>query len=124
MKKSTAAPLRFVLLEDDPNDAELIQLQLAKDGIAVEWRHAVSERDFREALAGAQPDLVLADYTLPGFDGLAALKIVLQQLPHVPFIFVSGTLGEDSLAHPMVQTQQLETLPERRQLRSTCNIEL
>ena len=37
MKKSTAAPLRFVLLEDDPNDAELIQLQLAKDGIAVEW---------------------------------------------------------------------------------------
>ena len=78
MKKSTG-PLRFVLLEDDSNDAELIQLQLAKDGIAVEWRHVVAERDFREALAGAPPDLVLADYTLPGFDGLAALKSTTTQ---------------------------------------------
>lgn len=95
MKKGTTAPLRFVLLEDDPNDAELIQLQLAKDGIAVEWQHVVSERDFREALAGVQPDLVLADYTLPGFDGLAALKILLQHAPDVPFIFVSGSLGEE-----------------------------
>ena len=49
MKKSTGR-LRFVLLEDDPNDAELIQLQLAKDGIEVDWRHVVAERDFREAL--------------------------------------------------------------------------
>ena len=56
MKKGTTAPLRFVLLEDDPNDAELIQLQLAKDGIEVDWRHVVAERDFREALAGAPPD--------------------------------------------------------------------
>jgi two-component system, NarL family, sensor histidine kinase UhpB len=95
MKKDTTAPLRFVLLEDDPSDAELIQLELVKNGIAVEWRHVVSERDFRDALAGAQPDLVLADYTLPGFDGLAALKIALEQAPHVPFIFVSGSLGEE-----------------------------
>ncbi len=94
MKKSTG-PLRFVLLEDDPNDAELIQLQLAKDGIEVDWRHVVAERDFREALAGAPPDLVLADYTLPGFDGLAALKILLQHSPDIPFIFVSGSLGEE-----------------------------
>jgi len=94
MKKSTG-PLRFVLLEDDPNDAELIQLQLAKDGIEVDWRHVVAERDYREALAGAPPDLVLADYTLPGFDGLAALKILLQHSPDIPFIFVSGSLGEE-----------------------------
>ena len=94
MKKGTG-PLRFVLLEDDPNDAELIQLQLAKDGIEVDWRHVVAERDFREALAGAPPDLVLADYTLPGFDGLAALKILLQHSPDIPFIFVSGSLGEE-----------------------------
>jgi PAS domain S-box-containing protein len=94
MKKGTG-PLRFVLLEDDPNDAELIQLQLAKDGIEVHWRHVVTERDFRAALAGAPPDLVLADYTLPGFDGLAALKILLQHSPDIPFIFVSGSLGEE-----------------------------
>ena len=85
-----------MLLEDDPNDAELIQLQLAQE------RHRrrlaarrVAERDFREALAGAPPDLVLADYTLPGFDGLAALKILLQHSPDIPFIFVSGSLGEE-----------------------------
>lgn len=95
MKKDTTASLRFVLLEDDPSDAELIQLELARNGIAVEWRHVVSERDFRDALARAQPDLVLADYTLPGFDGLAALKIALQRAPDVPFIFVSGSLGEE-----------------------------
>lgn len=95
MKKDSTAPLRFVLLEDDPNDAELIQLELAKNDLAVEWRHVVSEKDFRDALTGSPPDLVLADYTLPGFDGLAALKILLQRSADVPFIFVSGSLGEE-----------------------------
>jgi two-component system, NarL family, sensor histidine kinase UhpB len=95
MKKEPTPSLRFVLLEDDPNDAELIQLELAKNGLAIEWRHVVSERDFRDALTGAPPDLVLADYTLPGFDGLAALRILLERCPGVPFIFVSGSLGEE-----------------------------
>src|SRR4030095_15802578 len=94
MKKGTG-PLRFVLLEDDPNDAELTQVQLAKDGIEVDWRHVVTERDFRAALAGAPPDLVLADYTLPGFDGLAARKSVLPHSLDTPFMFVSGSLGEE-----------------------------
>jgi two-component system sensor histidine kinase UhpB len=95
MKKDSTPTLRFVLLEDDPSDAELIQLELARNGLAVEWRHVVSEPDFREALAGRPPDLVLADYTLPGFDGLAALRILLEHAPDVPFIFVSGSLGEE-----------------------------
>lgn len=95
MTKDMTASLHFVLLEDDPGDAELIQLELARNGLTVDWRHVVSERDFREALAGAPPDLVLADYTLPGFDGLAALKITQQRCADVPFIFVSGSLGEE-----------------------------
>ena len=95
MKKDAAEPLRFVLLEDDPNDAELIQLELVRNGIAVDWRHVVSEKDFRAALTGRPPELVLADYTLPGFDGLAALRISLKLCPDVPFIFVSGSLGEE-----------------------------
>lgn len=95
MRKDTTAIQRFVLLEDDPNDAELIQLELARNGLSVEWRHVVAEHDFRAALAGAPPDLVLADYTLPGFDGLAALRILLERAPDVPFIFVSGSLGEE-----------------------------
>ncbi|MDY0066712.1 MAG: PAS domain S-box protein [Steroidobacteraceae bacterium] len=90
------AKLRFVLLEDDPNDAELIELELQRGGLpGVEWLHVVSERDFRDALAGPAPDMVLADYTLPGFDGLAALRIAQEQRPDIPFIFVSGSLGEE-----------------------------
>ena len=94
MKTENAAALQFVLLEDNASDAELIQLELARNGLKVQWRHVASEKDFRAALVAA-PDLVLADYTLPGFDGLAALKIVLQQRADVPFIFVSGSLGEE-----------------------------
>ncbi len=95
MKKEAAA-LRFVLLEDDPNDAELIRLELARNEMSVDWAHVWSKEKFVEALrSDPAPDLVLADYTLPGFDGLAALKLVLQQSADVPFIFVSGSLGEE-----------------------------
>src|SRR5690606_32622875 len=77
------------------NDAELIQLELARNGFNVAWRHVASEQDFRTALANEPTDLVLADYTLPGFDGLTALKITQKSCPGVPFIFVSGSLGEE-----------------------------
>lgn len=95
MDVDMTAHLRFVLLEDDSSDAELIQLELARNGLAVDWLHAISEGDFRKALDAPPPDLILADYTLPGFDGLAALKIVLERCRDVPFIFVSGSLGEE-----------------------------
>lgn len=95
MKPELHTPLRFVLLEDDAHDAELVELELERNGIDVEWRFAKVEADFRAALYPNPPDLVLADYTLPGFDGLAALKIVQRTCPDVPFIFVSGSLGEE-----------------------------
>ncbi len=95
MKKDATAKLRFVLLEDNVSDAELIQLELARNELAVDWCHVMSEADFREALRTSPPDMVLADYTLPGFDGLAALRIVLEHSPDIPFIFVSGSLGEE-----------------------------
>jgi PAS domain S-box-containing protein len=95
MKKEPQAPLRFVLLEDDAHDAELVELELARDGFDVECRLVASEADFTAALQPNPPDLVLADYTLPGFDGLAALRIVQKVCPDVPFIFVSGSLGEE-----------------------------
>jgi two-component system sensor histidine kinase UhpB len=95
MNEELEAPLRIVLLEDDPHDAELIQLELARNGMKVDWRVAAHESDFREALQPEFPHAVLADYTLPGFDGLAALKIAQRTCPDVPFIFVSGSLGEE-----------------------------
>jgi PAS domain S-box-containing protein len=88
-------PLRVLYLENDVAAAELVQDTLEKDGIACVLNRVETEADFLSAVQQRGFDLVLADYTLPLFDGLSALKIVRQQEPDVPFIFVSGTLGED-----------------------------
>src|ERR1700719_2841639 len=88
-------PLRILHLEDEPRDAELVRETLASAGISCHVTRVETEPDFRASLGQGGFDLILADYTLPSFDGLSALKIVQQQWPHVPFIFVAGTLGED-----------------------------
>src|SRR5712671_3419505 len=95
MDNKATHPLRFVLLEDDHADAELIQTGLANSGLSITWQHAVGEKDFLAALTDQPADLVLADYTLPGYDGLTALRAVRSQWPDVPFVFVSGSLGEE-----------------------------
>ena len=95
MDPQSKSGLQVVLLEDDASDAELIQVELQRSGMAVTWQHVTTESGFRDAIALAAPDLVLADYTLPGFDGLAALRILRDRWPDVPFVFVSGSLGEE-----------------------------
>jgi signal transduction histidine kinase len=87
--------LRIVYLEDDPRDAELVQETLAAGGIECAMTRVETETDFTSTLEKGGVDLVLADYTLPSFDGLSALEIVLKNWPSVPLIFVSGTLGEE-----------------------------
>jgi PAS domain S-box-containing protein len=87
--------LRILYLEDDPKDAELVQETLAFDGISSEVTRVETEAEFIASLQKGGFDLILADYTLPSFDGLSALKIAQQDSPHVPLIFVSGTLGEE-----------------------------
>src|SRR5271168_4416037 len=87
--------LRILYLEDDPRDAELVQEALANDGIRCHVTRVETEADFIASLEKGGFDLILADYTLPSFDGLSALKIAQQDWPHVPLIFVSGTLGEE-----------------------------
>src|SRR5579864_2154460 len=89
------SPLRILYLEDDPNDAELVQETLAADGVSCELTRVETEPAFVAALQKGGVDLVLADYTLPSFDGLSALRIVQKHWPEVPLIFVSGTLGEE-----------------------------
>jgi PAS domain S-box-containing protein len=90
-----SSPLRILCLEDDLADAELLQDTLDTEGIACVLTRVESEGEFESALQQGRFDLILADYTLPVFDGLSALKIVRARLPEVPFIFVSGTLGEE-----------------------------
>src|SRR3984893_17476618 len=89
------SPLRILYLEDDPRDAELVQETLASDGIRCHITRVETEADFIASLEQGGFDLILADYTLPSFDGLSALKIAQPGWPHVPVIFVAGTLGED-----------------------------
>src|SRR6185437_1603434 len=89
------SPLRVLHLEDDLRDAELVQTILEGEGIQSELTRIETEHDFVAALKPGSFDLILADYTLPSFDGVSALKIAQKHLSEVPFIFVSGTLGED-----------------------------
>ena len=88
-------PLRVLSLEDDPKDTELIQELLGTEGIDCEITRVDTQKEFLASLQQGEIDLILADYTLPSFDGVSALKLALSSCPNVPFIFVSGTLGEE-----------------------------
>jgi len=87
--------LRILLLEDDSRDAELIQARLEAEGIVCEITRVQTRDEFVTALEHSEIDLILADYKLPSFDGITAFKLALVARPELPFIFVSGTLGEE-----------------------------
>ncbi len=87
--------LRVLHLEDNASDAELIQAVLEGEGAICDVTRVETEADFVASLEDGGFDLILADYTLPSFDGLSALQLALQKSPDVPFIFVTGTLGEE-----------------------------
>ncbi|CCE06812.1 putative Histidine kinase [Bradyrhizobium sp. STM 3843] len=89
------SPLHILLLESDTGDAKLIQ-ELLTPQFAFELTHARTREEFAAALGGTRFDLILADYSLPSFDGLSALELALARSPDVPFIFVSGSIGEDA----------------------------
>lgn len=88
--------LRVLVVEDDPLDAELVLDQLRADGLVFASRIVDDEDGFRDALAAFVPDVVLSDLSMPGFSGYRALDILREQSPGTPFIFVSGTIGEDA----------------------------
>ncbi|HEY2323079.1 MAG TPA: ATP-binding protein [Thermoanaerobaculia bacterium] len=88
-------PLDILLLEDTDTDAELVERALRRGEMAFTLRRADNETDFARELHENLPDVVLADYRLPSFDGLAALRIVRQLSADLPFLIVSGTLGDE-----------------------------
>ncbi|MDD5391157.1 MAG: PAS domain S-box protein [Gallionellaceae bacterium] len=96
-------PLRLLLLEDSPTDAELNERTLRKAGIEFTALRVETLAAFTTALDEFKPDLILADYQLPGFDGLQALAIVLQTTPETPFIFVTGAMGEERAVETIQQ---------------------
>ena len=87
--------LRILSVEDDPKDAQLIQDLLETQFSTCAMTRVETETDLIAALEHCTFDLILADYTLPSFDGISALKHTQRVCPEVPFIFVTGTLGEE-----------------------------
>src|SRR5689334_6710834 len=88
--------LRILHLEDDSLDAELVHATLAEEGIICELTLVDTREEFVRALDSGSFDLVLSDFALPDFDGMSALTIIRERNPELPFIFVSGRLGEEA----------------------------
>ena len=86
---------RILLIEDVADDAELALLELRRAGLHADQRVVDSEKSFVGALREFAPDVILSDFSMPGFDGMSALVLAREMCPDTPFIFVSGTIGEE-----------------------------
>jgi PAS domain S-box-containing protein len=87
--------LLILLLEDSQLDAQLLRAQLDEEGLVFHLKHVACREDFMRELVRGAYDLILSDYNLPGFDGLSALHAARRLMPDTPFLFVSGSLGEE-----------------------------
>lgn len=93
--------LRILLVEDSPEDAELIADQLLDSGLQASFECVDNEACMYRALSERMPDIVLSDLSMPGFSGYQALRILREMYPRVPFIFVSGTMGEETAVNAL-----------------------
>ncbi|OQY30521.1 MAG: hypothetical protein B6I38_07335 [Anaerolineaceae bacterium 4572_5.1] len=89
-------PLKLLLLEDDSLDAELNIAALEGEGYQCDWQRVETKKDFLAELDNPDYEIILADYNLPSFDGMQALKLFVERGLDIPFILVSGKLGEDT----------------------------
>jgi len=87
---------RILVVEDNAVDALLIDRELRRGGLAFQSQRVDTREEFLHALSADPPDLILSDHGLPAFDGFSALAIAREKLPDVPFIFVTGSLGEET----------------------------
>lgn len=87
--------LRILVLEDVPADVTLIEHELRQMGIAFELKRVETREDFTQELEQHPPDVILSDHGLPAFDGFAALALARSKYPDMPFIFVTGSMGEE-----------------------------
>jgi diguanylate cyclase (GGDEF)-like protein len=94
-------PVRVLLIEDLEVDAERALYQLKRAGITCDWLRVQTGPALVEALEHFRPDVILSDFSLPQFDGMEALSIARERAPQVPFLFLSGTIGEERAIHAL-----------------------
>lgn len=111
--------LRILILEDLPADAELMVRELEANGFVVEAKLVDDEVGFRNGISEFRPEIILSDYSLPTITGLEALSIAVQECPEIPFIFITGTIGEEIAAETilsgaagLVLKEKLNHLPQ------------
>ena len=95
--------MKILILEDNPSDADLIRYELKKSGLQFEAKTTENREDFEQALKTFRPDIILSDYSLPGFDALSAFQIKQKSYHDVPFLIVSGTIGEENAVEMIKQ---------------------
>ncbi|MBC8319249.1 MAG: PAS domain S-box protein [Bacteroidetes bacterium] len=108
--------IRILHLEDSLKDSELIRSLIESGGIEHEYLFAEDKKDFLRFLETENIDLILSDYHLPGYNGNEALKAAKKKYSHIPFIFVSGMMGEDAAINSLLNGATdyvLKNKPER-----------
>jgi len=88
-------PIQVLFIEDSEIDVELALRSLEQGGFDVSWECVQAEEELKRALSSHRPQAILSDFSMPGFDGMEALRLAKEIAPGVPFIFVSGTIGEE-----------------------------
>jgi CheY-like chemotaxis protein len=96
-------PLRSLHLEDQRPDAELVKAQLTIQDVLCVVQWGADRVSFLTVLEHGNIDLILRDFEMPGFDGLTALALAREKQPNLPFIFVSGAIGEERVIESLKQ---------------------
>lgn len=113
--------LKVLMLEDLETDRELIKRSVLKAIPKAVFIMTSSKSEFEEKINWGNPDLILADHNIPGYNGLEALLLVREKIPHVPFIFVTGSLNDEERvaetvlngASGYILKQKLSGLPKK-----------
>ncbi len=101
MSEGKGESIRLLLIEDDDKDAELVRIELERGGFELDWHRVDNEADLRKSLLNEAWDVIISDFSMPRFDGMRAFQVTQELSAEIPFIFVSGALGEERAVEAM-----------------------
>ncbi len=107
------ADLKILVLEDNQNDSDLLQRELKKSGLQFTSEVVRTREDFENALQNFRPDIILSDFSLPAFDATSAFEIKQKEFSHIPFIIVSGIIGEE-IAVELIKSGVTDYTPKNK----------